>query len=519
MKKSNYFNAEEESTASTTAQKHYGKLEFDESGIIYALRQVGYDYLTAIDEFIDNSIDLNVGTKNIKIDYRYEKQKVTEILVIDDGCGMTEDTLREGLAFGKHTKTDKNCLGCYGFGMKTAALAIGKVLDVYTKVENGNLVHAHFSYDGVQRKEKDAVYFETYPIGSNEYLWFKKLTNSEHGTIIQISELDRLKCKTPSNFSGNVKKHIGEFYHKFISNQSYNFWFKNEKIEPITRSKDAEFLYDEEFSIDDTKFKCHFYYQTNVNVLNTQESGFYIYRNNKLVGKALTLGLFVQHRDATGFLGEIYVDGNSDGIIGTTFNKLVTDKSSKEDGSDSFIANVKRVSEAAKKEISRRQRGLETNSDGINKTVQQVMQGLVNAVNKNNLINANKIGKNNKSDTPKKPVLNPRGPQENPNPVRNRVDRFFDNNIIYKPMGENGLSYEVDGKTIIINTDHNLYKEVLCKFHKDAITVFSILVMSDGLARRSTDYYDDDDCKNGFDNFFTEQSKIIGQIVAGSIAS
>ena len=60
-----------------------------------ALRQLGYTNYTAIADIIDNSIEGEVGSKNVFIDLiKCEEDKTTfsDILISDDGCGMDEET-------------------------------------------------------------------------------------------------------------------------------------------------------------------------------------------------------------------------------------------------------------------------------------------------------------------------------------------------------------------------------------------------------------------------------------------
>lgn len=101
---------------------------------IHALRNAGYTNYTAIADIIDNSLETDVLSKNIYININANRCIIDSISIIDDGVGMSSETLVEAMSLGSNTgKSLENDLGYYGVGLKTAALSIGQKLEVYTK--------------------------------------------------------------------------------------------------------------------------------------------------------------------------------------------------------------------------------------------------------------------------------------------------------------------------------------------------------------------------------------------------
>lgn len=99
--------------------------------LIEGLRDTGYDFNTALADIVDNSVDAGAT----KIDIRINMDPDGDILVTvaDDGCGMNEDTLLDGMTYGAHGHVDPKRLGKFGLGLKTASTAFCRRLSVITR--------------------------------------------------------------------------------------------------------------------------------------------------------------------------------------------------------------------------------------------------------------------------------------------------------------------------------------------------------------------------------------------------
>ena len=85
---------------------------------------MGYNEETAIADIIDNCI--SAQAHEIKILFDWEKKR---IVISDDGFGMSKKDLIENMRIGSSDPSkirNKNDLGRFGMGMKTAAFSLGK---------------------------------------------------------------------------------------------------------------------------------------------------------------------------------------------------------------------------------------------------------------------------------------------------------------------------------------------------------------------------------------------------------
>ena len=176
--------------------------------LVQSLRNGDYDYLRAIGDLVDNSIDsynklalskLPLDKRNILIDIEYNgnmnKSRPHTVNIIDGAKGMKKETLKLAMAYGSMLDHKDNDIGHFGLGMKTAATSMGKVLTVLTKHVDGKLVKGVLDLDRV-KETQSWVYDFAEPTPKDE-LWFKfKLTQAgcgtDHGTIVSITKLDNL---------------------------------------------------------------------------------------------------------------------------------------------------------------------------------------------------------------------------------------------------------------------------------------------------------------------------------------
>ena len=174
------------------------------------LRNSGYNNYTAIADIVDNSLDNDVDSKNVWVTIKTTKS----IQIVDDGNGMNIEVLNEALKLGSISGKDATIdLGSYGTGLKGAFLSMGKKLVVKTKNNGGDFLIGIFDYE---KMINENLWFAPIGIGSDvEYNKFKDLTGCEHGTIIEITNLDRISNTNPTIFKDILKKKFSLFY-KYI---------------------------------------------------------------------------------------------------------------------------------------------------------------------------------------------------------------------------------------------------------------------------------------------------------------
>jgi hypothetical protein len=187
-----------------------------------ALRSVGYTNETAKFELIANSLD--AGATNIEIIYVEAEGK---LLIIDDGKGMSKNTLFSSMSFGVDRDYDRTDTGHFGMGLKTAIL---NLLDTQRGLSDHEYWAEIDTFDGVEATK--IVYA---PFVDHLRFDVFKSNRTEIGTKITIN-------KTQHFLVGNLKNSIATYFCKpLMSNKTQIF---------VSKIKDDNILRDEVFPND-----------------------------------------------------------------------------------------------------------------------------------------------------------------------------------------------------------------------------------------------------------------------------
>jgi hypothetical protein len=157
--------------------------------LVESLRSVGYSLPTAVADILDNSI--SAGARNIWIEFAWAGE-ASEISVVDDGNGMTEQVLVEAMRPGTNSPTQPRAssdLGRFGLGLKTASFSQCRELNVWSKAIGGAVTGRQWDLDYVVkhnewRLRKDLAA----PTSEN----FKRLNAIPSGTFVGWKKLDRV---------------------------------------------------------------------------------------------------------------------------------------------------------------------------------------------------------------------------------------------------------------------------------------------------------------------------------------
>lgn len=90
------------------------------SRLLSSLRDVGYDFTTAVADIVDNSIAAGASRVDVRIEEHVAEPRV---LIADNGRGMTHSALVEALRLGSRRDYETDDLGKFGLGLKTASLS------------------------------------------------------------------------------------------------------------------------------------------------------------------------------------------------------------------------------------------------------------------------------------------------------------------------------------------------------------------------------------------------------------
>jgi hypothetical protein len=127
---------------------NYGRLDV-------ALRSIGYTFEAAVADVIDNSIDAKAQTIMVRI--VLHSKKPFDIVIWDDGWGMSLDILKEAMRFGADVTQEVKRLGKFGLGLKLASLSQAKELRVYS-LHSGKLSGRGWLEDGIRKGFSSSIF-------------------------------------------------------------------------------------------------------------------------------------------------------------------------------------------------------------------------------------------------------------------------------------------------------------------------------------------------------------------------
>ena len=176
------------------------KLGINVSNFIDSQRNIGYTCETAIADIIDNSI--SADAKNITLYAPSLDDPI--LLIVDDGHGMDWNELDVAMTFGGAINCqeirDKNDLGRFGMGLKTASLSQCTCLEVISK-KNGVFVGGCWNLAYIKKNDS----WDYLVISENDCLSKVKGTflasdSVPSGTAVIWSHFDRLRESAVNKF-------------------------------------------------------------------------------------------------------------------------------------------------------------------------------------------------------------------------------------------------------------------------------------------------------------------------------
>lgn len=193
-----------------------------------SLRDIGYDFPSAVADIIDNSV--SASATRVDIEMRFAGLD-SFVLIADDGVGMSEQVLNEALRFGTRRSYAGDDLGRYGLGLKTASLSQCRRLTVATRTApaRSRLRMRTLDLDHVERNDRWEVLAG--PPG-HQMPWAGEMLNYVRrgpGTVVVWDRLDRvLPGKNPNGgwgrrrlelLTSKLGDHLGMVFHRFIENK------------------------------------------------------------------------------------------------------------------------------------------------------------------------------------------------------------------------------------------------------------------------------------------------------------
>jgi hypothetical protein len=193
--------------------------------LIGSLRDMGYDFPTAVADLVDNSIE--AGATLVTIDVEFDGDD-SWVRIADNGAGMSHDELQEAMRYGSERYyEDEDDLGKFGLGLKTASMSQCQRMVVASKGRPRQPVNA-YSWDLDHVNATNRWEIIKVPIRELNFILDHHLEKNT-GTVVFWQRLDRiLGYKHP--YGENAKRrmvsmcreledHLAMVFHRFLAGE------------------------------------------------------------------------------------------------------------------------------------------------------------------------------------------------------------------------------------------------------------------------------------------------------------
>ncbi|WP_207462157.1 ATP-binding protein [Azospirillum sp. SYSU D00513] len=227
---------------------------------IQSLRDVGYNNTVwAVCEHVDNAVQW--GAQDVRVYFHQRGRRgdiKLDVLILDDGQGMAPDVLRVAMSFGGSMVYDqRDGIGRFGVGMKTAALSMGPRLEVYSWQEPGAFYAMELDVDEIGNNQRNVLdlpepsFRERLPsevaeilVGALEY---PKPDDQDvlaesrddladklgaHGTIVFVPNCDRLTYKQSKTLCDHATREMARIYRAKLA-EGLKLYVNNRLVEPF----------------------------------------------------------------------------------------------------------------------------------------------------------------------------------------------------------------------------------------------------------------------------------------------
>ncbi len=190
--------------------------------LLGSLRDVGYDFVTAIADLVDNSI--GAGARRVAVEISCNEGPA-RVVVADNGSGMTRARLGEALRLGSVREYESDDLGKFGLGLKTASLSQCRRLTVVTRHSPSyfRVAGVTLDIDAVATSNRWRLSEDTSEAADSEAArWLVGGT----GTVVIWEKLDRLVAddgllggwdrRRLRSMADNARAHLAMVFHRFI---------------------------------------------------------------------------------------------------------------------------------------------------------------------------------------------------------------------------------------------------------------------------------------------------------------
>ena len=197
---------------------------------VRAMRDSGYKNTAyALAELIDNSVQANATGVDVICIEEYQqvnersRRRIQAIGILDNGDGMSPETLRLALQFGNGTHlTDREGIGRFGMGLPNSSISQCRRVEVWTWQSGpDNAMYTYLDVDEIEGRKMFSVPAPVHQPLPDE--WHDRSENIETtGTLVLWTNFDdhRLSWRGAAATLRNTESLVGRMYRKFIDDGS-----------------------------------------------------------------------------------------------------------------------------------------------------------------------------------------------------------------------------------------------------------------------------------------------------------
>lgn len=292
------------------------------TNIIGVLGSSGYTLETAIADIVDNSIAATAS--QIQITFNIKNTEDDIVMITDNGKGMSLENMKKAAILahtGKDEERAADDLGRYSLGLKSASMSFCDRLYIVSKEKNQTAHTIVMDFEEIVKTQK----WNAYEVEIPEY----EDLLGDSGTIIVWKKLkfinhDQFDRRLLNEKIASVERHMSHIYSDYIKENRIIFRIGKTTIEawdPFMLSLDnIKIVSSDVISYKDEKINVTIYILPVVSSLTedqqrvmtgkglSEQQGFYIYRNNRIISEGGWLNLSGLNIDNKSQYARIRVD-------------------------------------------------------------------------------------------------------------------------------------------------------------------------------------------------------------------
>jgi hypothetical protein len=191
--------------------------------LMLSLRDMGYDFVQAVADIIDNAIA--AGASVVKVDVQYSAE-ASYVRIADNGHGMNPQGIREALRYGSNTTYREDDLGRFGLGLKTASLSQCRRLTVASRTSETRADLTAYAWDIDHIEKTDRWEILSVNQQAIPEVLRAPLANSP-GTVVLWERIDRVirysyaeaARKQLMSMCRDLELHLSMVFHRFLAGE------------------------------------------------------------------------------------------------------------------------------------------------------------------------------------------------------------------------------------------------------------------------------------------------------------